>query len=50
VGVSAKEFSKTVRNVVNIYTGAVEGCPLNKEKLIFLRDYLEERVQGLLQN
>ncbi|GEN85240.1 streptomycin 3''-adenylyltransferase [Sporosarcina luteola] len=44
-----KYFSKIVRNVVNIYTGEDDEWPLSIEELIFLRDYLEERVQGLLQ-
>lgn len=44
-----QDFSKTVRNVVNIYTGEDDECPLSKDELIFLRDYLEERVQALLQ-
>lgn len=44
-----QDFNKTVRKVVNIYTGKDDECPLSKEELILLRDYLEERVQGLLQ-
>lgn len=44
-----QDFSKTVRNVVNIYTGGDGEYLLSKEELIFLRDYLEESVQGLLQ-
>ena len=44
-----QDFSKTVRNVVKIYTGEDDECPLTDEKLISLRDFLEERVQGLLQ-
>lgn len=44
-----QDFSKTVRNVVKIYMGEEENCPLSKEELVFLRDYLKEKVQELLQ-
>ncbi|MGY0691511.1 aminoglycoside adenylyltransferase domain-containing protein [Virgibacillus sp. FSP13] len=45
-----QDLSTTVGNVINIYTGKKDIWSLDKERLVSLRDYLEEKVQGLLQN
>jgi len=42
-------FSESVKRVVNIYTGEGDLQPLNVKNIIFLKEYLDEKIKELLQ-